>query len=106
VQDISKRTITSVLVVMGLNQEEDFQKKLIDWTRQMMFQVKRWLPTRELGVVADSSFAALELLDTVSQAVMPLHIITRLRLDAALYEPAPELYYRYRKTSAERGKIT
>ncbi|MBH8577167.1 hypothetical protein I8752_30165, partial [Nostocaceae cyanobacterium CENA369] len=34
--------------------------------------------------------AALELLAAVSQAVMPVHIITRLRLDAALYEPAPE----------------
>jgi hypothetical protein len=66
------------------------QKKLIDWARQMMFQVKRWLPTRELVVVADSSFAALELLAAVSQAVIPIHIITRLRLDAALYQPAPE----------------
>lgn len=64
-------------------------KKLIDWARQMMFQVKRWLPTRELVVVADSSFAALELLAAVSEAVMPIHMITRLRLDAALYEPAP-----------------
>jgi hypothetical protein len=65
-------------------------KKLIDWARQLIFQVKRWLPNRELVVVADSSFAALELLAAVSQAVMPVHMITRLRLDAALYEPAPE----------------
>ncbi|MEH1985206.1 IS701 family transposase [Nostoc sp.] len=42
-------------------------KTLTDWARQMMLQVKRWLPTRELVVVADSSFAALELLDTVSK---------------------------------------
>lgn len=48
-------------------------KKLIDWARQMMFQVKRWLPTRELVVVADSSFAALELLAAVSLGVMPVH---------------------------------
>lgn len=53
-------------------------KKLIDWARQMMFQVKRWLPIRELVVVADSSFAALELLAAVSLGVMPVHIITRL----------------------------
>lgn len=65
-------------------------KKLIDWARQMMMQVRRWLPTRDLVVVADSSFAALELLAAVSQAVVPVHMITRLRLDAALYEPAPE----------------
>ncbi len=65
-------------------------KKLTDWARQMIFQVKRWLPNRDLVVVADSSFAALELLAAVSQAVMPVHIMTRLRLDAALYKPAPE----------------
>ena len=55
----------------------------------MMLQVKRWLPTRELVVVADSSFAALELLAAVSQRDLPIHMITRLRLDAALYTPAP-----------------
>jgi hypothetical protein len=42
-------------------------KTLVDWARQMMLQVKRWLPTRELVVVADSSFAALELLDSGAQ---------------------------------------
>ena len=46
-------------------------------------------PTREWVVVADSSFAALELLAAVSQRDLPIHMITRLRLDAALYTPAP-----------------
>lgn len=62
-------------------------KKLTAWARQMMRQVKRWLPEREVVVVADSSFAALELLAAVRREVT---MITRLRLDAALYEPAPE----------------
>lgn len=53
-------------------------KKLIDWARQMMLQVRRWLPTRELVVVADSSFAALDLLAAVSQRSLPIHMITRL----------------------------
>lgn len=64
-------------------------KTLVDWARQMMLQVKRWLPKRDLVVVADSSFAAIELLDAVSKRSLPIHIITRLRLDAALYQPAP-----------------
>ena len=64
-------------------------KTLIDWGRQMMLQVKRWLPTRELVVITDNSFAALELLAAVSQRRLPIHMITRLRLDAALYKPAP-----------------
>ncbi len=66
-------------------------KKLTDWARQMLWQVRRWLPQREIVVVADSSFAALELLAAWQQpaAYAPLTAITRLRLDAALYEPAP-----------------
>lgn len=62
-------------------------QKLTDRARQLLLLVKRWLPERELIVVADSSFAALELLDGVREQVS---VITRLRLDAALYEPAPE----------------
>lgn len=61
-------------------------KKLTTWARQMLLQVKRWLPEREVVVVADSSFAALELLSAVRREVT---LVTRLRLDAALYEPAP-----------------
>ena len=55
---------------------------------QMMRLVVRWLPGREIVFVADSSFAALELLDKV--ATVPRgSVITRLRLDAALYDPPP-----------------
>ncbi|QRM33529.1 transposase [Microvirga sp. VF16] len=62
-------------------------KKLTDWARQMALQVRRWLPERGLVLVADMGFAALELLAALSrQGVI---CITRLRLDAALYEPVP-----------------
>jgi hypothetical protein len=55
---------------------------------QMIRLVVRWLPGREIALVADSSFAALELLDKV--ATLPrASVITRLRLDAALYDPPP-----------------
>ncbi len=64
-------------------------KKLTDWARQMLFQVRRWLPQSPIVVVADSSFAALELLGAWTRLVYPIHCITRLRLDAALYDPAP-----------------
>jgi len=64
-------------------------KKLTDWARQMLLQVRRWCPKRALVVVADSSFAALELLWSVVCMPQPLCLITRLRLDAALYRPAP-----------------
>lgn len=70
-------------------QRHQRHKKLTDWARQMLMQVRRWLPQRELVVVADSSFAALEFLASVTQLAHPVEIITRLRLDAALYEPPP-----------------
>ncbi len=62
-------------------------KKLTDWGRQLVVQARRWLPGRELVVVADSAFASLEFLAAVSRHRVA--VITRLRLDAALYEPAP-----------------
>ena len=55
---------------------------------QMMQLVRRWLPRHDLAFVADSSFAALELLDQV-QRLPRTSLITRLRLDAALYDPVP-----------------
>jgi hypothetical protein len=59
---------------------------LTDRARQMRRLVKRWLPQRVIVVVADSSYAALEFLHAVREAVT---VGTRLRLDAALYRPAP-----------------
>jgi hypothetical protein len=59
-------------------------EKLTDRARQMLCLVKRWLPHRSIVVVADSSFAALELLAAAGKKVC---MITRLRLDAALYDP-------------------
>jgi DDE superfamily endonuclease len=55
---------------------------------QRMRLVGRWLPGREIVFVADSSFAVLELLNKVK--TLPRgSVITRLRLDAALYDPPP-----------------
>ena len=64
-------------------------KKLTDWARQMLLQVRRWLPNRDLVVVADNSFAVIDLLWRMTQLASPICMVTRLRLDAALYEPAP-----------------
>jgi DDE superfamily endonuclease len=62
-------------------------KKLTDWGRQLVLQARRWMPGRSLVLVADSSFAALELLASLVQ--QGVTCVTRLRLDAALYTPAP-----------------
>jgi hypothetical protein len=61
-------------------------KTLTDRARQAILQTKRWLRHRRVVIVADSSFAALELIAAVRGHVC---LITRLRLDASLFEPAP-----------------
>ena len=61
-------------------------KKLTDWARQGLLQTVRWPPGRRVIAVGDSSFAAIELLRDVGRH---LCMISRRRLDAGLYEPAP-----------------
>ena len=60
-------------------------RKLTDRARQAILRIWKWLPEHELIFVADSSYAALDLLNAVREKVV---MVTRLRLDAALYEPA------------------
>jgi DDE superfamily endonuclease len=58
-------------------------KTLLDWARQAALQIHRWLPDRYIVLVADSAFAAIELLAAVRNHVC---VVTRLRLDANLFE--------------------
>lgn len=61
---------------------------LVERAWQIIRVVVRWWPGRDLVFVADSSDAVLELLHQIS-ALPRAHLITRLRLDAALYDPPP-----------------
>jgi hypothetical protein len=64
-------------------------KKITEWAWQLLLQVRRWHPEREIVAVADRAYASLKLLDHCRKLRKPITFITRLRLDAALYEPAP-----------------
>src|SRR3712207_5031975 len=70
-------------------QSKKRHKKLTDWARQSLFLVRRWWPEREIVAVADSGYAAIALLGRCAHLSKPIAMVTRLRLDAALYEPAP-----------------
>jgi DDE superfamily endonuclease len=65
-------------------------KSLTDWARQLLQQLARWCrvlaPERPRIVVADATFATLELLAALAPSWT---CITRVRLDLALYAPAP-----------------
>jgi hypothetical protein len=64
-------------------------KPITVWARQLLLVVRRWWPDRGIVVVADSSYAALDFLAACAAWRKPVTVMTRLRLDAALYEPAP-----------------
>jgi hypothetical protein len=64
-------------------------KKITEWALQLLLVLRRCYPEREIVAVADRAYASLELLDRCRKLSDPITFITRLRLDAALYEPAP-----------------
>ena len=64
-------------------------KKLTEWAWQLLLLLRRWYPEREIVAVAHSTYASLKLLFHCRSLSRPVTFITRLRLDAALYEPAP-----------------
>lgn len=60
-------------------------KTSVDWVRQMMKQVRRWLPERQVVLVVDGGFAAVSLaLACVKHQVV---MVSRLRWDAAMSHP-------------------
>ncbi len=64
-------------------------KKITDWARQMIMLLRRWLPHRPIVLVGDNGYAVLDLLHCCQSLRQPVTLIARLRLDAALYAPAP-----------------
>src|ERR687890_1071289 len=64
-------------------------KKITEWAWQLLLMLRRWYPKRKIVAVADRAYASLKLLDQCRKLTNPITFITRLRLDAALYEPAP-----------------
>jgi hypothetical protein len=77
-------------------------KKITDWARQMVFQLRRWLPAQAIIIVGDNTYAALDFLSACQTLNNPVTVITRLRLDAALYEPPPP--YSGRGRPRKKGK--
>jgi hypothetical protein len=83
-----------VLTVLAPSERYDRErgcrhKTLTDWARPLLLVVRRWWPERALVAVADSTYAALEFLAACGAWRVPVTVVTRLRLDAALYAPAP-----------------
>jgi hypothetical protein len=62
-------------------------KTVCEWAIQMISQLRRWMPERDIVVVADGAYSTLKLLAHCISLPNPVTMVTRLRLDAALYDP-------------------
>jgi DDE superfamily endonuclease len=70
-------------------QHRQRHKPLTRWARQLLLQLRRWLPDRDIVLVADQAFSALDLLTRMQSLPRPITCITRLRTDARLFAPPP-----------------
>jgi hypothetical protein len=84
-------------------QRKKKHKTITDWARQMIKQLRRWVPQRTLVIVADGTYAVLEFLSQVTRLAQ-VTVVTRLRLDACLYDPAPKREAGTKGRPALKGK--
>lgn len=79
-------------------------KTSIDWIRQMICQVRRWLHNRVMVVVTDGGLAAVKLGLTCVGMLLPVTWVSRLRLDARLYGWLEEQAKGKKGVKAKKGK--
>lgn len=61
-------------------------KTIVRWARQMILQLCRWLPGRQITVLVDVGYAGQQLLGAVCPGVT---VVGQMRLDSALYDFPP-----------------
>jgi len=65
----------------------------VGWTHVLVSRLERWLPGRPVVVVGDGNFMAIELFERCPAGSSAPTLVTRMRLDQALYafpEPKPK----------------
>jgi hypothetical protein len=80
-------------------------KKLTDWARQMLRQVRRWLPDRTLVVVADAGYAVLDLLHQNAEFVFRMEDVLSVYQNGrrAFGLPKWKTCFRFTKGRRTRG---
>ncbi len=76
----------------------------VDQTRQMIMKVRRWLPDRAIVLGGDGAYAAVSLALCCAGLPMPVTLVARFRLDAALYDPPPPDQPGKRGPKPKKGK--
>jgi hypothetical protein len=63
---------------------------IVEQAGWLIARVRRWLPQRDITVVADGAYAAVSLVRQCQQLDPPVKLVSRLRLDARLFaRPSP-----------------
>ena len=64
---------------------------IVQWAEYMIDKVRRWQPERETTLVGDGSYAAIVLVQRCQRLKKPVQLVSRLRLDARLFDfPSPQ----------------
>lgn len=66
-------------------------RTVVQWADYMIDKVRRWQPDREIALVGDGSYAAIVLVQRCQRLKKPVKLVSRLRLDARLFDfPEPQ----------------
>ena len=64
---------------------------IVQWAEYMIDKVRRWQPEREILLAGDGSYAAIILVQRCQRLKKPVQLVSRLRLDARLFDfPSPQ----------------
>lgn len=62
-------------------------RTLVGWADFMIHRVRRWQPECEIILVGDGTYAAVPLIQRCQRMNRPVTLVSRLRLDARLFDP-------------------
>ncbi|MBN2257503.1 MAG: transposase [Anaerolineaceae bacterium] len=85
------------MTILGLGEKTSTKlnkrhRTIVQWAEFMIDKVQRWQPGREIILVGDGSYAAIVLVQRCQRLKKPVKLVSRLRLDARLFDfPGPQL---------------
>jgi hypothetical protein len=88
-----RRWALPVLTILQYSEKTDKandkrHKTSVDWTVQLVRTLRRWVPTRDMFLVADGAFASISLCTACIKNQVTL--VSRLKLNGCLYDLPPE----------------
>ncbi|OGO80220.1 MAG: hypothetical protein A3K41_06750 [Chloroflexi bacterium RIFOXYD12_FULL_57_15] len=83
-----------IVLALGKKTSAKLNKRhhtIVQWAEYMIDKVRRWQPEREIILVGDGSYAAIVLAHRCQRLKKPVQLVSRLRLDARLFDlPSPQ----------------